>query len=147
MIEGDCMEIEWTNFETMCAETDKCYSEIQGIKEFIDAQNRVYGFKDNGLCFGDYQIDYINYSQKLNTLSLRFTGCCPKFSFNNKLCTKLFFVIDFVSVDDVNLEVAPEFWISDIFIQKCDDRYLFWCDGTTANFTYTSAKANRWWGE
>lgn len=103
--------------------------------------------KDNGLCFGDYQIDYINYSQKLNTLSLRFTGCCPKFSFNNKLCTKLFFLIDFVGVDDVNLEVAPEFWISDIFIQKCDDRYLFWCDGTTANFTYTSAKANRWWGE
>lgn len=141
------MELIWSNTEMMRIETDKCYSEIEGIREFLDAQKQIYGF-DGGLCFGDYQVDAVAYRQENSSISLRIVGNCPNFDFNGSTKTKAFFIFDFFNVEDVNIDVAPEYWLSDIFIQKTSDgKYLFWCDGTNINFVYEYAKVNRWWGE
>lgn len=141
------MELIWSNAEAMRIETDKCYSQIEGIQDFYAAQNHIYGLAD-GLCFGDYQVDAVSFRQENKTLSVRLVGLCSEFTFNGAPKTKAFFVFDFFNVEDVNIDVAPEYWLSDIFIQKTEDgRYLFWCDGTNVNFVYEHAKVNRWWGE
>ncbi len=141
------MEIVWKDRSVMYQETDECYSQIDGIRNFIEAQNMAYGCACDGICFGDYQIDYVKYNQNERSLTLRFIGHCKEFTYNNKSCTKLFFVFDFWGVDDLDIEIAPEFWISDIFIQKKESRFYWFCDGTNVSFSYDFAKANRWWGE
>ncbi len=40
------MEPIWSNIETMRSETEKCYSEIDGIQEFYVAQNIIYRHAD-----------------------------------------------------------------------------------------------------
>ena len=89
---------------------------------------QIYGFV-GGLCFGDYQVDAVAYRQENNSLSLRIVGSCPDFDFNGSSETKAFFLFDFFNVEDVNIDVAPEYWLSDISIQKASDgKYLFWCN-------------------
>lgn len=57
------MQIKWSNRDIMQSETEWCYSQIVGIQEFIDIQNKIYNSDYNSLCLGDYQIDYIDYSR------------------------------------------------------------------------------------
>lgn len=81
-------------------------------------------------------------------MTVRITDNCENFKYEGKTASKVFYVFQFCDVDDLVMDIAPEFRIFDLYIQKMsDDRYLYWCDSGMLNFTFGYARADRWWAE
>ena len=152
------MDIVWTNSEEMDRQTQSCFSKFDNIQEFFDIQNIIYTEywatksekieSDNFLSFHDGQIDNIAYDSRNKTASVRFLMKLPcEKQFKGKLCEKIYYVFQFEGVEDFYCDIAPEYYISDLFIQQNDNRYIIHLDGIGLIFTFSKGKANRWWME
>lgn len=142
----------------MYNKTKICFSEFDNIKDFFNIYNSIYtqywnkkGEKfetDNMLCFGDDQIDNIAYDDETKKVSIRIVSLLPmEIEFRGKQCKKIFYVFDFENVENFSCDIAPEYYISDFFIEKKNDRFSIEFIGVHLRFTFTKGIANRWWME
>ena len=68
--------------------------------------------------------------------------------FRGKLCKYIFFVFDFEDVEEFRCDIAPEYYIQDLFIQQDKNgRFVIEFEGVDLTFSFTKGKANRWWME
>lgn len=140
------LELKWSDYSTMQQETDACFRLFKNIKVFFDTQAKLYG--DYGmLCFGDCQIDAIAYDSERAKLTVRIVDNLKNTKYCSKQISRIFYVFDFYGVDNFGCDIAPEHWISDIFMQKLESNIiLFDCDAGL-KFSFSSAEANRCWCE
>ena len=150
--------ILWTDYEDMYLQTKNCLSKFDNIQEFFDIENIIYteywetkGKKieaENMLCFGDAQIDNIAYDYKNKKATVRIVKHLPcQREYHGKICSTIFFVFDFEDVEEFRCDIAPEYYIQEFYIQKNAERFIIEFDGLDLTFTFSKARANRWWME
>lgn len=153
------MPIIWTNDKDMYNKTKECFNKFDNIQAFFDIQNAIYteywaskGEKfegDNTLSFGDDQIDNIAYDSETKKATVRIFCRMPfEREFRGKLCKNIFFVFDFEDVEEFRCDIAPEYYIQDLYIQQDKNgRFVIEFEGVDLTFSFTKGKANRWWME
>ncbi len=133
-------KIEWNDLQKMHEETDRCVKYISGIGEYISFKNEIYHTKNDDVCFGDNQIDAISFFPPEKKLTVRIKGY-----YNNHAC---FVVIDFFDVEIQYMDIAPEHYIDDMFIQQnSDGKFSISFGSGELDFRYAYAKLNRFWTE
>lgn len=138
--------------------TKECLNKFENIQEFFDIHNQIYieyhnakGRKfevDNMLCFGDDQIDNIAYDYKTKTATVRIVCKLPvEREYRGRMARRIFYVFDFENVEEFSCDIAPEYYISDFYIDKNEDKFYieFW--DVFLQFSFTKGIANRWWME
>lgn len=142
-------QIQNRDREMMQQETQNLFKKIDGIKEVFDRLNDLYGDGDF-ICFGDDQIDAIEFSAKTNMLSVRI--CTDEMGQEKKHMDKtircVFYIFDFYDVELEYIDIAPEHWIDDIVIQEnADGKNSISFGSGGLDFRYSYAKVNRTWIE
>ena len=135
-------EIVYTNEQDMREQTNKCFSEIQGIEELIAFQNELFGTDCDGVCFGDAQIDGLAYPPSHDCLTVYIAYCLdPKTNCNAH------YVIDFFEPELFYFDIEfNTHWIDEVEIQKNKDgKYSISFGSGECNFRYSYARVNRCW--
>ena len=139
-------EINWTNQEDLFKQTQKCFKEIEGIDELIAFQNRLFDTTSDNVCFGDAQIDGLEYPSDHSRLTVYLCYDIEK-SINGKQIKEAHYVIDFFNpeIKYFNIEFNTH-WIDEVYIQKNEDgKYSISFGMGECDFRYTSARVNRCW--
>jgi len=133
-------EISWTNRDEMYTSTQECFREIQGIDKIIHLQNSLYGDDSDEVCFGDAQIDGLEYPSNHHCLTVFI--CYASREKGN-----YHYVIDFFEpeINYFDIEFNTH-WIDEVIIQKnADGKYSISFGTGECDFRYQSAKVNRCW--
>ncbi len=153
------MGILWTNEKDMYNQTKECFNKFYNIQEFFDIQNSIYAeyweskgenfIPDNTLSFGDDQIDNIAYDSETKKATVRIFCRLPlERKFRGKICKHIFYVFDFEGVEDFRCDIAPGYYIQDLYMQENQNgRFVIEFDGIDLTFSFSKGKANRWWME
>ena len=133
-------EIKWTDREDMETATQECFQDIQGIDEIIRLQNTLFKSNDHMVCFGDAQIDGLEYPPNHDRLTVYIC-------YNDDDNYEIHYVIDFFNpeIEYFDIEFNTH-WIDDVTIQKnADGKYSISFGSGECDFRYSSAKVNRCW--
>lgn len=151
------MGVLWTNEKDMYNKTKECFNKFDNIQGFFDIQNTIYKeyweskgenfTPDNTLSFGDDQIDNIAYDSETKKATVRIFCHLPlEREFRGKIRKYIFYVFDFEDVEDFRCDIAPEYYIQDLYIQEEQNgRYSIEFEGVDLSFSFSKGKANRWW--
>ena len=132
-------EINWTNAENMFAETQACFHEIDGIDELLQFQNRFFNCNNDDVCFGDSQIDGLEYPPQHDRLTVYI-----QYSNDNGIAH---YVIDFYEPEIHYFDIEfNTHWIDDVVIQKnTDGKFSISFGSGECDFRYKFARVNRCW--
>ena len=132
-------EIVWTTREQMWEATQKCFQDIQGIDEVINLQNRVFKYPSNDICFGDAQIDGLEYPPTHDRLTVYIA-----YSIEEKT---VHYVFDFFEPEIHYFDIEfNTHWIDEITIQRnTDNKYSISFGSGECCFRYSHAQVNRCW--
>lgn len=139
-------EIVWKDQQLMTEETQENFKLIEGIDKIIDLQKQLFHTDDEFVCFGDAQIDGLEYPPAHDKLTVYI-----EYAYNNIFCEKkaksVHYVIDFCNPEIFCFDIEfNTHWIDDIIIQKNNDgKYNISFGSGGLDFQYTSAKVNRCW--
>lgn len=123
----------------MWAETQRCFREIQGIDAVINLQNSVFENASEDVCFGDAQIDGLEYPPTHDRLTVFIA-----YTMGEKT---LHYVFDFFEPEIHYFDVEfNTHWIDDVVIQRnADNKYSISFGTGECDFRYSYARANRCW--
>ena len=139
-------KIEYSNSEKMFDETQEYFKEIEGIEKFIELTRELYGHE--WLCWGDDQIDEIEYNPSAEKLTIRICSSDRNITYKGKTVRYVFWMIDFYGAEISYFDICPEHWIDEIYIQKNnDEKYRITFGSGECDFRYSHAKVNRCWVE
>lgn len=135
-------EIVYTNDTDMQKETDQCFSEMKGIEELIAFQNDLFGINSDGVCFGDAQIDGLEYPSYHDRLTVYIAYC-----FDPAMKRHAHYVIDFYEPELFCFDIEfNTHWIDTVVIQKNHyGKYSISFGSGECDFRYSYAKVNRFW--
>lgn len=132
-------EIKWTTHERMWAETQMCFRDIQGIDAVINLQNSVFKNTSDVVCFGDAQIDGLEYPPTHDRLTVFIA-----YTMGEKT---LHYVFDFFEPEIHYFDIEfNTHWIDDVVIQRnADNKYSISFGTGECDFRYSYARVNRCW--
>ena len=141
-------EITWTNHEQMWQKTQENFKKIKGIEEIIQLQNELFGSNFQGVCFGDAQIDGLEYPPAHDRLTV-YICYYANLKYRNKIATNVHYVIDFFEPEIVYFDIEfNTHWIDEVMIQKNQDgKYSISFGMGELDFRYSNAEVNRCWVE
>ena len=97
--------IEWkSSAEDMFDETQHHLKDIEGIEEFIELTQELYGH--DWLCWGDDQIDEIAYNPSKGLLTVRICSSGRDITYKNKKVKYAFWMLDFYDVEISKNEIS-----------------------------------------
>lgn len=133
-------EIIWTDWEKMFARTQECFCEIEGIEKIITLQQELFETKEDVVCFGDTQIDGLEYPSSHDRLTVYLLERC-------KDEREVHYVLDFFEPEIHFFDIEfNTHWIDEVTIQKNpDNRYSISFGTGECDFRYSYAKVNRCW--
>jgi len=136
------LNIEYKDRESMVNDTQSCFLEIEGIEKITKLQNELFNIKVDFVCFGDAQIDGLEYPPSHDRLTV-FVAYC----FDHKNCRNAHYVIDFYNPELYYFDIEfNTHWIDEVIIQKnSDGKYSISFGTGECDFRYSHAKVNRCW--
>ena len=139
-------EIIWTNRDDMFKQTQECFKEIKGIEQLVAFQNRLFDSVSDEICFGDAQIDGMEYPPDHNRLTVYICYNIER-TIDQKQIKEAHYVIDFFEPEIHYFDIEfNTHWIDEVYIQKnCDGKYSISFGTGECDFRYTSARVNRCW--
>ena len=138
--------IEFSTDEKMLDDTQKNLKKIDGIEKFIELTRELYG--NDWLCWGDDQIDEIEYNPSAEKLTIRICSSGRDIMYKNQRVKYAFWMLDFYGVEISGFDICPEHWIDNIYIQQNNDgKYSITFGSRCCDFRYSHAKVNRCWVE
>ena len=139
-------EIIWTNRDSMFKQTQDCFKEIEGIEQLLAFQNSLYDTTSDWVCFGDAQIDGLEYPPDHSRLTVYICYNIEK-TVDLKQIKEAHYVIDFFEPEIHYFDIEfNTHWIDEVYIQKNrDGKYSISFGSGECDFRYSSAKVNRCW--
>ena len=139
-------EINWTDSDSMFKQTQECFKQIQGIEELVEFQNKLFDASSDEVCFGDAQIDGLEYPPDHSKLTVYICYNIEKI-IDGKQIHEAHYVIDFFDPEIHYFDIEfNTHWIDEVLIQRnTDGKYSISFGMGECDFRYSYAKVNRCW--